>query len=220
METKKARKPALLRSIGSLKVEVTIGSIGIPANKEGLHFGDHFRPSIQFEPLDAEAFELDGLELMFEVKGHAHKYLTSSLFRNAMFAVSLAVCKAGASVNKLDLFRVHSHPAANKLALQDMNECLEVLNTAIGNIGLTGKCVELYEMLKKFHLLDLKEENKDNEEDRRTRTTECILLVELIEKWGCSCIMATYNCGSYGETEDTVVADLSEGLSVVGNRES
>lgn len=399
---KKARKLAL-RSIESVKVEVTINHIHVPTMKVLLTLcnGTRTRASvptagIPYEDIVAGIMEvalyvntkigpsLVGKDPTEQVSIDDYMTITvqqhqafvgtkQHLFRNAIFAVSLAVCRAGASVSKLDLFRhianladkkelvfpvpaynvmkAHSHPT-NKLALQeyfllpigapsfseamymnrksclslrklclskfgtdalpgnlknglvtniqDMKESLEVINTAIDNTGFTGNFLigvdvatsasasaadELNEMHMKFRLLDLKEEDKDSEGDsfkevlsfvseyrftaiqdadvrdnfrlstqvgqekrvgiitgdlkrlnsaikKKTgnavvlkinqigSVTECILLVELIEKSGCSCILATYDCGS-GDVEDTAVADLSVGLSVdqvrVGN---
>lgn len=402
MIEKKARKLAL-RSIESVKVKVTINDIDVPIIKVLLTLcnGTRTRASVPTAGIPYEDIVAGIMEVALYVNSKIgpslvgkdpteqvsiDDYMTITvqqhqafvgtkqhLFRNAMFAVSLAVCRAGASVSKLDLFRhianlagkkelvfpvpaydvmkAHSHPT-NKLALQeyfllpvgapsfsdamdmnrksclslrklcsskfgtdaspgklkdgfvtniqDMKESLEVINTAIDNSGFTGNILigvdvatsasasaadELYEMHKKFLLLDLKEEDKDSVGDsfkevlsfvseyrftaiqdadvrdnfrlstqvgqekrveiitgdlkrfnpaikKKTgnavvlkinqigSVTECILLAELIEKSGSSCILATYDCGS-GHIEDTAVADLSVGLSVdqvrVGN---
>ncbi|GMN55102.1 hypothetical protein TIFTF001_024233 [Ficus carica] len=211
------------------------------------------------------------------------------LFRNAVLAVSLAICKAAAAYQEVELFthisslasndmrmlpvsaynvmKAHSHPT-NKLAMQlqeyilvpmggflddggsahecaiicsiedgvfifffytDMKESLELLKTAIGEAGFTGRVLIGLDVASsasasdKVNVSKIKEENSKNEGYHLKKMneigslTECIAAANFTKRAGWSCILATYGCGS-GEITETSFADLSVGLSVVGFR--
>lgn len=134
------------RCIKSVELGVVCDNIGIPAFKVTFYVKKNIAPTLVLQGSNwtvwyGQAHDFDTSAASFSSKQYVNKRnVYVQLFRNAVLALSLAVCKASASVNKLDLFRhiakladnkhsvlpvpaynfmrAHPHPA-NKLAMQE-----------------------------------------------------------------------------------------------------